>query len=245
MDLALFARVLWRFWYVMFVGILIAGALAFLSVVRVHTHGSDRFTYRQQQEWASYSTLYLTQKGFIAGEVNPTVGAQASDPDRFSGLAVTLANVVTSDRVRAIMSDSGPISGTVQAAALTAPNDPTDVLPEISIAGISTTESASLAVTRRATAAFLAYYRGQQRAHGISGNNRVLIQVLNRPGSSKLLQDRSQTLPLVVFSTVLIAAIALCFVLENLRPRVRAVDDRHDGRVDRESSARPADRRPA
>jgi hypothetical protein len=49
------------------------------------------------------------------------------------------------------------------------------------------------------------------------------VQVINKPGRPKLLQDRSTTLPIVVFATMLLASIALCFILENLRPRVRVM----------------------
>ena len=45
--------------------------------------------------------------------------------------------------------------------------------------------------------------------------------MINRPGRAKLLQDRSTTLPIVVFFTMVLATIALRFILQKLRPRAR------------------------
>ena len=52
-----------------------------------------------------------------------------------------------------------------------------------------------------------------------------MISVVNRPGHLKLLVDRSKTLPIVVFLTVVLATVAICFIMENLRPRLRIVSD--------------------
>ncbi len=42
MDLPLFFRVLWRFWWLVLIGVLIASALAILSVFRISTDDGSR-----------------------------------------------------------------------------------------------------------------------------------------------------------------------------------------------------------
>ncbi len=45
-----------------------------------------------------------------------------------------------------------------------------------------------------------------------------------RAGQPQLFSPRKKTLPLIAFFTVMLAGVGLAFVLENLRPRVRAVE---------------------
>jgi len=78
-------------------------------------------------------------------------------------------------------------------------------------------------LVKRATSAFRAYLAAQQAASNIAPADRVVLSTVDRPGRTKLLADRSKTLPIVVFLTVALATIAICFILENLRPRIRAV----------------------
>ena len=60
MDLALYGRVLRRFWLLVLVGLTLAAALAILSVARV---SSDGLSYRSDEVWQSTTTLLLTRKG--------------------------------------------------------------------------------------------------------------------------------------------------------------------------------------
>jgi hypothetical protein len=228
-DLSLFLRVIWSRKWLVFVGLVLAAVLAFLSFVRVDVRGSNHFTYRQQQQWASYTTLFVTQHGFPWGTLGTTTNAgqpnatHATDPTRFISLALIYSQLIPTDAVRRIMLQDGPIQGSVQAAALTDPSNTNDALPLISIAGISNTAGSAARLAQRATSAFLTYLDRQQSAAGTAPADRVVVQVINHPGRAKLLQDRSTTLPIVVFFTMVLATIAICFILENLRPRVRIV----------------------
>ena len=71
---------------------------------------------------------------------------------------------------------------------------------------------------------------------------RVTIQQLARPKEAKLIVPRKKTVPVTVFLSVLVATIALVFVLENLRPRITQLQER-----EREATAReqPGSRRSA
>ena len=52
---------------------------------------------------------------------------------------------------------------------------------------------------------------------------RVQVEVVRQPQAPSLLEPRKKTRPIIVFLTVAIATFGLAFILENLRPRVRAV----------------------
>ena len=47
----------------------------------------------------------------------------------------------------------------------------------------------------------------------------LIVQQLVRPQPPKIFQGRSKTMPIVVFLAVMMAAIGLAFLLENVRPR--------------------------
>jgi capsular polysaccharide biosynthesis protein len=49
--------------------------------------------------------------------------------------------------------------------------------------------------------------------------------VITKADPPVLVKGRSKTLPVVVFVTVLLGVVGLVFMLENLRPRIRPVDD--------------------
>src|SRR5436190_10665171 len=103
MDIALYMRVMWRFRRLMVTGLILAFALAFLSYVKVSPGGHPTMTYRSDEQWISYSTLFVTQQGFPWGRSvisssspgeTPAQKAQArdaeqfADPGRFASLAV-------------------------------------------------------------------------------------------------------------------------------------------------------------
>jgi hypothetical protein len=235
-DLLLFVRVLWGHKLVLFSGLVLAVALSTLSYVRIDIHDPTNLQYRQKQQWASYTTLFVTQQGFPWGSLgnqtgttttsaNKTANSTPVDPARLISLAVIYSQLIPSDQVLSIMRQSGPINGTVIAAPLTDPGNTSDVLPLISIAGLSDTPADATALAARATAAFRAYLIAQQASSNIAPADRVVISVVNRPGHLKLLVDRSKTLPIVVFLTVVLATVAICFIMENLRPRLRIVSD--------------------
>lgn len=229
MDLSLFLRVVWSRKWIMAAGLVLAIGLAFLSFVRVDLQGPSHFKYRQSQQYASYTTLFVTQNGFPWGTLGTTTAGggsgstHATDPSRFISLALIYSQLIPSDDVRRIMLRHGPIDGTIEAAALTDPSNSNDALPLISIAGLADSPGASTRLVQRATSAFLTFLRNQQANAGTPPSQRVVVQVIKRPGSPKLLQARSTTLPIVVLATMVLATIALCFILENLRPRIRVV----------------------
>jgi hypothetical protein len=220
MDVGLLGRVIWRFRWIVLAGFVLAVLLTFVSTVRIGSNG--KLAYRQQDKWASYAQVFVTQQGFPWGRLQPTTSVDSS---RFVSLAILYSSFVTSDPVKRLMRAAGPhIPGEVQAAAVMSSPGSQDALPIISIAGIAATKDASLALTGRATTALVKYIRVQQNANEIGPQNRVIVQIIQSPGRSTLLAGRSTTVPIMVFLAVLTLVMAIVFVLENLRPRVREVE---------------------
>ncbi len=67
MDLPLFFGVLWRFRWLVFLGVFVAAALAFLSVFRIDTENGFAVEYRQSEQWVSVATVLVTEGDFPLG----------------------------------------------------------------------------------------------------------------------------------------------------------------------------------
>jgi hypothetical protein len=235
MDLQLYLRVLWRFRIIVAVGAMLGIALAVLSFVQVNPSGEPRFRYRQDQQWVSYATLFVTQKGFPWGQLSTdegpanrgarkTTGKYVGDPNRFSNLAVLYAQLATSDQVRELLRAAHAPKGQIDAAAVMSnQSNLSDPLPMVRIMAVSDTPRHAIALVVRTTDSFQRFLEAQQSRNEIAPDNRVLVTVLKRYDKPQLLTGRSMTLPVVVFLAVMILVSALVFVLENMRPRMRPV----------------------
>lgn len=220
MDLQLYLRVLWRFRLLVLVGLLLAFALAFLSHISVAFNGTQpTFAYREAQLWESRASLWVTREGFDAGRATlSTEDVAASYP----GLAALYANLATSDEVRAIMLQEGPINGSVTVST-SYDKERRSSLPFVVTSAIATSPDAARTLAGRQMNALIEFIDQQQDAEGIPRNERVVLKVLKRPAPAGIVADRSLTRPMVIFLTVMIAVLGLAFILENLRPRVRPV----------------------
>lgn len=238
MDLRLYSRVLWRFRLIVMVGFVLALALTLLTVARVSfKNGRPSVSYRQQETWQSTTRIFVTQGGNpLVRSVNTQfipVGPQTNgtsnfvpvlgDPNRFASYATLYANLAMSDAVRRFMLQKGPVPGAVQATTEQLPGVGTP-LPFLSVSGVATTPEAALITARRATDALISYVKKQQDELKLPADQRVVLQVLNRPAGAGLATARSKTRPVVVFLAAMMAVIGLVFVLENLRPRLRPLE---------------------
>lgn len=228
MDLALFARVVWRFRVLVAVGLSLALLLSFLSLVRVDVGAGFKLTYREHEQWESLATLFVSSPGFRWGSVS---GGTATDPEvaqAEQGRVLALTNLymqaATTDEVLVLMAREGPIVGAVQTFPVTAGSDGSgDLLPMITFSAIAPTPAQAQQLARRHIRAFLDFLRRDQS--GIPADERVSVEVVRRPQAPVLLQPRKKTRPIIVFLTVAIATFGLAFILENLRPRVRVVSE--------------------
>jgi hypothetical protein len=229
MDLQLYLRVIWRFKLLVITGLLLALSLALLSMVKV---SGDGLQYRESELWASSTRLLVTQRGFPWGRAvtdeaaieqqADQLGVRFANPDRFISLAFLYAELATSDPVKRIMRQDGPILGQLFAGAVVQQNV---TLPLVDIEAVTTDRRQAIALSERATAAFETYLRQQQNANAVPSADRVVVQVLSRSRGARLFQGRSTTLPIIIFLTVMISIIGLAFILENLRPRIKPVAD--------------------
>lgn len=230
MDLHLYLRVVWRFRVLVLSGLLLACALATLSFVRVSTSG---FSYRESEEWASEARLLVTgpelslsssidQAGDAAVDAT-LLGTQQAALQRYATLAVLYARLADSDTVLQIVRKGGPVNGKIQAVPVTATDKDDTALPLIDVAAFSDSPVRAYTLATREVAALQEFLASEQRADSVPPERRVSFELVKKPTPAVLVTGRSRTLPIVVFLTVLITAIGLAFVLENLRPRIGPV----------------------
>ena len=232
MDLRLYFGVIWRFRYLVAVGILLAGALTFLSVFKVTRSGE--VSYRQSETWRSSERLFLTQVGcpwcrtvyplysIDPATGQPTTNTPFADSGRFSSLTVFYAQLANSDAVRREVAASGPLGGTyVQRPSPTTP-------PTRSSCFRSSTSAATrrrrgrrrsspggcLERSRRT-------WSGARRRRRCRPSSACSSRSARSPGRRPSRREDGSPSPIVVFLTVLIATVGLAFILENLRPRIR------------------------
>lgn len=231
MDLALYGRVLWRFRFLIVLGLLAASVLALFLMVEVKlVDGSPRFSYKQSEQWQSQATLLITEPGFPEGRKAPynpqstqeTAGARPAaprfaDPQRFASLAVLYAHLLRSDSVLELLRSRGPIDGTLDALARSSQAE--GALPFVDILAISGSPAASKGLATRAAEALRDQIARDQTANGIAADERVLVSIVGHPRNAELAAGRPKAAPVVAFLAIMLVAVAVAFVYENLRPR--------------------------
>jgi hypothetical protein len=232
-DLELYLRVIWRFRVLVAVGLVLAVVLAVLSTARISfAHGKPELSYRQSETYEANTILLVTQKGSAwgapatsaTGPAGQTGAASLADPSDFSGLATFWAQLVSSDRVQAMIASQLPASERrkvqVQAAAsLPDPSVYNGVLPFIAIQGLAGNPKTAIDASLVGAHVFTRYVATQQAHAGIRPNARVVLSLVQRAAQVKLVVPRKKTVPIAVFLTIMIATLGAAFVLENLRPR--------------------------
>jgi hypothetical protein len=218
MDVALFARVVWRHKLVLVLGVVLAILLGLLSYVRVGSDGT--ITYRDSESWVSYETVAVTQPGFTEGRLNDP----EADPNRLTLLATIYSHYIDTNAVQNQIWPHGTKGESIQAAPVLAAGT-SNALPIISIAAFSPSPAAAQQLAARTTRALSGYIEGRQVRANVSPADRVELQPVKQALSNPptLWQARSKSLPIVIFLTALMATFGLAFILENLDPRIRPV----------------------
>jgi hypothetical protein len=239
MDLALYFRVLWRFRRLVAVGLALAVILSLLSFVKISfAGGSPRLAYSQAQTWQSEAVLFVTQRDFPWGRTtpqyqpaSPSEGLPAvptADANRLSSLAVLYAQLATTYQVQRFMQHRPAKPTDVTVAAIPAPPFSTPaILPLISVKALGTSQPKAAALAADQANAIARYVDLNQQDAQTPVSQRVLVQEVQRPGDhpATLVGKRGKTLPVIVFLAVMIATLGLAFILENLGPGIRVVDD--------------------
>ena len=226
MDLGVYARVLWRFKFLVAGGLLLAILLATLSLAKVSlSHG---VTYRKPLTYESTSTVLLTKKGFPYGSLVDAVGTAP-----LTSLATFYAQLASSNAIKERLQLRQGLTGGIDGRPVIDRSSGSSVfLPMVAIDGFSTSPRAAVELAGRATQAFIDYVRQQQGAAKIPAANRVVLQVMDPASGASVVAPRKKTLPIMIFVLVVSATLGLAFALENLRPSVRLVGGQlHDDRA--------------
>lgn len=230
------------------VGLALALGLTLLSVVKID---GGRLTLRDKPLYQSQATLLLTQRGFPWGSAvqgyAQTLPSQPPTPigdaERLTNLTDLYVEMAKSDAVqvaaaRLLMDRASTIQAT--RTYTSSPAGYSSSLPMIALTGISTTPAKAIRAAEAGVQAFRLYVTQQQRVAGIKAQDRVLLQELRSPSAARKIGGPKKTLALFLFFTAMTSVLALAFVLENLRPGIRAVSDRQDAVRDVLSARRPA-----
>jgi hypothetical protein len=234
MDLRLYISVLWRFRILVLIGTLLAIMLTLMSFARLSFDGgAPKLAYRESETWNASGAIFITQEGFALGrsvydEVLPIERGgdvefvpRLSDPSRFAAYANLYARLATSDELTERMLRDGPLEGQVTAGAPSIEGNSSILLPIVNVGALAASPEAAIETANRAVKALQDHVRERQDANGIKPDRRVVLQVLNRPQGAILVEGRSITRPGAIFVAVMFAVLALAFVLDNLRPRMR------------------------
>ncbi len=233
MDLQLVFRVIWRFKWIVLPGFVLALALAFLSVVKVSPNGNPVFAYRTQPRYESDTTVFVTTHGFPWGALNLRAGSDVNAPhgsvdsDVLRNLASLYTQLALGGEIMQILEREGPVNGELGATQLFAPDSTT--LPLIALSAVSNSPGNAKALAQRHLSALESWLRRSQNEAGIQSDNRVVLEPINGPTKARLIQGRKKTMAMLIFLAVSMAVIGLAFVLENLRPRARPVEESETG----------------
>lgn len=223
MDFRLYARVLWRFKLLVAVGLVLAAALAALSVAEIRDGG---VRYRQAELFSSTTRVGVTQSGFPWGRLlaeEAATGARrtnipVADPNRLNTLAVLYAELAASDAVRRRLLEDGPLRGKIVATPVVV-GDSRVMLPLVDITAVAASRGGARRLAQRAAEALMMHIRAEQQANRVPEADRVVLEQIFQPRPARLFQPRSKTMPVVIFLAILLATAAAAFLLENLRPR--------------------------
>lgn len=226
MDLNLFARVIWRWRYLVAVGFILALAVSIFAVARPEIkNGRPTLAYRDPILSQSSVELLVTQSGFPEGTV---AGNSAStNQTDFSGLAVLYAQLVEGNAVQTkIFGPTLHPSGLVIAEPLQAPGGTGAYLPVLVITGVKASPRGAYLLADKAARAFTNYLVGQQQSTGTPANQRVILKRVLGPTVPKVYKARKITKSIFAFVLILLLTIGAAFVLENMRKQ--RADDSSD-----------------
>jgi hypothetical protein len=218
MDLRHHKDVITRFKWLIFGGFVLAVLLIFVYMVRVQLN-PFALSWRQSETWRSTQTMLVTTPNISVA----ALPSNPADPNAFSlgNLPVFYSQLATSDAVKSLILRSGPINGYYDSYQVVDGSSGSPVpLPFIAIDGYATSQTQAIDFARRVSAALQSYLRSDQVASNTPRSSRVTLDVTNAARKATLVKGRSKSVPIALFLAVMAAAVALAYILENLRPRV-------------------------
>jgi capsular polysaccharide biosynthesis protein len=217
-DLRLYTEVLWRHRLLVGVGLAVALALAFLSVVRV---SSDGLAYRKSETWSTASVLVLSQASFPEGS---SALPPDSDPNRFATIVDQYAALATSDEVIASLKRQGllkPDAGAISELPIAATAVPSAVTgavtPLLELTAVGESPDAATRLVVRTTDTFINVVKSRQQDAGIPQDQRVRLEIVTRAGVPELIGPRKKTTPIFIFLAGLTIVVAAAFIRDNMQ----------------------------
>lgn len=230
MNLERHLAVIWRHRGIAIAGVALGVVVAFLAAFSVSGKGIER---RGGETWSSESSVLVTQRGFPWGRVTLPGAAdvrgakqQFGDPNRFSTLAMLYSVISYSDQVRGSLPER-PAREQIQAAPLDATGNGAVYLPIVKLTTTAQTAEGARALNQHTLDGLSGLLTSEQRHNSIPADQRIELNVLNAPSTPVLASGRSFTLPLLAFMLCVLAAFAVCHLVESLRrPKAAAAPER-------------------
>jgi hypothetical protein len=229
MDLRLVGGVLARFKVLVVGGALLAVLLAVLAYgTPGFSNGKPALTPRAAEVWQGKAELIITgtkasrsqPQGPSATGASTPAEASATDQGYLASLSPIYAALGNGDAVQAEIHRRADVPGTIQAAEVVDAATG-NALPFVTLTALAPTQRDAETLVARGGAVVEQYVAAEQRS-AESGPVHVSLRVVKSGTPATLVEGHKLTAPLLVFIAVIVAVIALVFVLENLNPRTAA-----------------------
>lgn len=236
MDLRRHLDVIVRHRRLIAAGVLLGVALAAVALLRIGPSGVE---WREREQWASVSVLHVTQQGFPEGRVLADIDDSArapgrapaaketgpareqpgffADPGRFSGLALLYAYLLSGQEVEALMGPQRPGSEVIARRVTAGSGSRAESLPLLEIETRTLEAKGAVSLNHRAIDALRTFVERRQIENDVTAPDRVRLDVLQRPGEPKVAIGRSYTPAIVLFLLASMLAVAIAYLVENLR----------------------------
>ena len=225
------AGALARFWWIVLFG-LVAGGAAAVAIYSLEAPAKHTATARLMVN--SPAAPYLrTQQPLLKAQATRVGGVgkaklqsitqQAPDTQTLVNAANLYPLLIESDRIAQLREvQTGPIQGTIKAAALNASTNTygvfrPSVLPVIEVKATSKHSADAEELATETIAAFSRWMVAEQRTHGIPVSQRIAVQQLKRPALATT-GGPSYGLPLFVGVLVLLGFCGLAVVADHAWP---------------------------
>ncbi len=245
LDLTLYGKVIWRFKWLIALGVILGAGAAYLmmtNAIGAKNYSSDAdvfitqhgFTWGASGQPASSASSTTGQVGSTqsGGGGNAAFNHQIQSPyapgvdsQQLSSLASLYAQLASGSALkqllpasyrRLLLSATPAAQLTVNSVAATEYATPA-VLPIVSFSATAHSPAVATGLVASATRAFQRLVAEQQTS--VEPGNPVIAQIVQGATRPKLISHQSKALPAMVFLVFVCGAFGLALVLENIRPR--------------------------
>jgi ribosomal protein L35AE/L33A len=211
MDISLVLIVLWRAKRLVIAGAVLAAVLAVLSYgTPGFSGGRPTLTPHSAEVWQSEAQLLIGQSAYPYRQAG-------TEPDGSLGsLSPIYANIangsVMQAEIRRQLGTRGKVKATedVDLAA-------SSFLPFVNIIATAPTSAEAARFAQGTASIFEAFVTREQVAQGVPASRRIRLSVVQSGASPKLAEGHKLSIPVLVFVAVMMGAVALVLIKENIR----------------------------